>query len=218
MEKENRLDRLFTYVKVSDLLDLAIDGVRHAACQVPEFRNTGNGCIRITMTPLHPAAAVWMGQRPTIYDARTQEWVSKIRPGGSYVIDWKDPEDGHTEPVNCFGYSAIKTAWAMYKLEHPEDNPCPRDLQDLFCEENGWSTHEGSVGTIIRLNGERFVELYICTSGAKSEEDLKFSIVGMKTVRDHLVPLLSFDSSETPAIQVEFTPALPADGAPYAHH
>ena len=71
MEKENRLDRLFTYVKVSDLLDLAIDGVRHAACQVPEFRNTGNGCIRITMTPLHPAAAVWMGQPYTMLVLRS---------------------------------------------------------------------------------------------------------------------------------------------------
>ena len=47
-------------------------------------------------------------------DICEREFIFKIDPRGSHTIQYVC-EDGHTEPVNCYGYSALKTAWASWK-------------------------------------------------------------------------------------------------------
>lgn len=166
--------------------------VRRAARTVPTFRDSKNGCIRITIVPLSPLADMWLGGGLSEYsedpeglgeveDICEREYIFKIHPTGSHTIQWKDPKDGHVEPVNCYGYSALKTAWAAKVRQWQNVNrpiePCP--ASGYYVEENGWSMHEGAVCAEVKYKDEDFIRLYVCTSGAKSEEDLNCSLVGM---------------------------------------
>lgn len=174
-----------------------VESIRHAAQRVPVFRDSKNGGIRITLIPLSGFADVWLGggmskfgADGTANDICRREFIFKINPEGVYVIQAKDPEDGHVEPVNCCGYSALKTEYALWKDDFDRkasDPKFPETLEYMlycksiqyFCEENGWSTHEGSVVTIITLDGKGFMKLAICVSGAESKEDEQCALVGM---------------------------------------
>lgn len=179
-----------------------VGAVRRKAQDIPVFRDSHNGCIRITIVPLSRDADEWLGgglyDDSCLYDYEChagaeidcceREFVFKIDPRGSHTIQYVC-EDGHTEPVNCYGYSALKTAWASWKRKFDEavrkglgetfSDFQYRQHTQFFSEDNGWSMHDGSVYTTITLDGEDFVRLYVCTSGAKSSEDKECSLAGI---------------------------------------
>lgn len=177
--------------------------VRQSARTVPAFRDSKNGCIRITIVPLSALADAWLGgglsdfgkvAEVPINDVCEREFVYKIHPEGSHTIQYVC-EDGHIEPVNCYGYSALKTAWASWKrrFEAAErENDLGETFADFqfrqhtqfFTEDNGWSMHEGSVWATVTLDGEEFCRLYVCTSGARSTEDEQCSLVGMAAAQE----------------------------------
>lgn len=187
-KKSNLLD-----LKHQELLWRIVSAVRRRAQTVPAFRNSHNGCIRITVAPLTQEADNWFGGGLSDYfldshgngilEISEREFVFKIDPRGSHTIQCIC-EDGHTEPVNCYGYSALKTAWASWRRKNGLSLPCPSDAK-VFCEENGWSIHEGSVYTTITLDGEDFARLYVCTSGAKSSEDKECSLAGVLEAQEY---------------------------------
>jgi len=215
------------------LLWRIVGAVRRKAKTIPVFRDSHNGCIRITIVPLCREAEVWLGDGLSDYadgqseadvvDFCEREFVFKIDPRGSHTIQWTDPEDGHVEPVNCYGYSALKTAWAawmhsfdgtVHKEGLGEDFASYqlRQHTQYFNEENGWSKHDGSVCATVSFDGEDFIRLYVCTSGAKSSEDKECSLVGMLEAQECLAyydvftNLVGFnpyiDGKKTPLTQV----------------
>lgn len=178
-----------------------VGAVRRAAKTIPAFRDSHNGCIRITIVPLSQEADAWLGGEMSqfgLFDANNlghevvdvceREFVYKIDPRGSHTIQYVC-DDGHTEPVNCYGYSALKTAWASWKRRFDEavrkglgetfSDFQYRQHTQFFTEDNGWSMHDGLVYTTVMLDGEDFIRLYVCTSGAKSSEDKECSLAGI---------------------------------------
>ncbi len=179
-KKSNLLD-----LKYQDLLWRIVGAVRREARTIPLFRDSHNGCIRITIVPLTQDADIWLGggtsdfgefPEVNIADVCEREFVYKIDPRGSHTIQCVC-EDGHTEPVNCYGYSALKTAWASWKRKMRKSSDEP--YMGYFTEDNGWSVHDGSVCTTVTLDGKDFCRLYVCTSGAKSSEDKQCSLAGI---------------------------------------
>lgn len=190
-------------VKYQELIRQIVSEVRQAACAIPVFRDSKNGCIRITIVPLTPIAEAWIGGELSdfelfdrehmghpVHDICEREFVYPIFPGGSHTIQY-ECEDGHIEPVNCYGYSALKTAYASWKRRFDEltDNDTfPETLSDLefrrqtefFTEDNGWSMHRGSLWITANLDGEPFMRLYVCVSGAKSLEDEQCALFGLR--------------------------------------
>lgn len=192
--------------KTTKLLDLSCQGlirrivraVRKTARTIPVFRDSHDGCVRITIVPLSQEADVWLGggmsdfgESPEVdtADICGQEFTYKIDPRGSYTIQYVC-DDGHIEPVNCYGYSALKTGFALWKWQF-ERAERKGELGDTFAdfsyhqhvqfciEENGWSTQAGAVYTTITRGGEDFACLCICTSGAESSGDEACSLAGM---------------------------------------
>ncbi len=199
MEKKLNLLGL-TY---QNLVHRIVGAVRRRAQSIPAFRDSHNGCIRITIVPLLRAADEWLGEISNFStwlesdenDICEREFVFKIDPRGSHTIQYVC-EDGHTEPVNCYGYSALKTAWASWKRKFDavtrkgDLGETFSDFQyhqhtQFFTEDNGWSMHDGSVCTTIMLDGEDFCRLYVCTSGAKSSEDKECSLAGILEAQEY---------------------------------
>lgn len=189
-KKSNLLD-----LKYQDLLWRIVGAVRREARTIPVFRNSHNGCIRITIIPLTQDADTWLGGELSsfqlfdhehmgreIMDVCEREFIFKIDPSGSHTIQYVC-EDGHTEPVNCYGYSALKTAWASWKRKMRKSSSEP--YMGYFTEDNGWSMHDGSVYTTVTLGGEDFCRLYVCTSGAKSSEDKQCSLAGILEAQEY---------------------------------
>jgi len=167
-----------------DFLQPIVVAVRREAVSVPAFRNSHNGCIRITAIPLCRAANEWMGGFRTFHtwlEGNDQDTCSlsltyKIDPQGSYIVR-RTFEDGHIEPVNCCGCSALKTAWALEK--HEMRNSFSEPYLGYFVESNGWSMEDGAVCTTVMLNDQDFVCLCVCVSGAESSDDARCSLAGM---------------------------------------
>lgn len=208
MEKKAELSKLkydLLNVKYQDLLWRIVGAVRRTAKTIPAFRDSHNGCIRITIVPLCEDAEIWFGGGLSEYqlfdsesmghevtDVCEREFVFKIDSRGSHTIQWADPNDGHTEPVNCYGYSALKTAYAsrinLARRGQLNDNGNAYGMQ-YFIEDNGWSMHDGSVCTTVSIAGSDFIMLYVCTSGAKSSEDRACSLAGMLEAQKFFVRL-----------------------------
>lgn len=202
MEKNTQhgsLQALKEQSRYQDLLELILDAVRREAQTVPAFRQSHNGCIRITIVALCEEADEWLGGGlfwkrrghlgTEVIDVGEREFVFKIDPRGSHTVQWESPEDGHIEPVNCYGYSALKTAYAarQYRFERKAlkgeiDEPLYED--QYFVEENGWSQHFGPVYATVTLDDKEFLRFAICTSGADSREDQRCSIAGMREARE----------------------------------
>lgn len=209
-KKSNLLD-----LKYQDLLWRIVGAVRREARTIPLFRDSHNGCIRITIVPLTQDADIWLGggtsdfgefPEVNIADVCEREFVYKIDPRGSHTIQCVC-EDGHTEPVNCYGYSALKTAWACWKRKMRKSSDEP--YMGCFTEDNGWSVHDGSVCTTVTLDGKDFCRLYVCTSGAKSSEDKQCSLAGILEAQEcfeHYKGIAKFDpyidSKKSPLEQI----------------
>lgn len=195
-----------------------VGAVRRKAQTIPAFRDSHNGCIRITIVPLCRDADEWLDGisqfEPALFgddvnDICEREFVFKIDSRGSHTIQYTC-EDGHTEPVNCYGYSALKTAWASWKRKFDAEVR-KKDLGEtfsdfqyrqhtqFFTEDNGWSMHDGSVYTTVYMGGVEFLRLYVCTSGAKSSEDKECSLAGIMEAQKW------FETHFTPA---EFDPYI----------
>ena len=180
MEKENMMTALMDLDNAA-MLDCIVESAREAAGKIPVFAKTGNGCIRVTMVPLCQRADEWLGggskcdDAGFILDVCEYERVYKISPTGSHTILYTC-DDEHVEPVNCYGYSALKTAYASrlrkFGFQRRDDKEAIES--GYFCEENGWSTHFGStVMTVSYVNSNTdehadLMRIYICVSGAES--------------------------------------------------
>lgn len=171
-----------------------LSGARDEARGVPVFRDTGNGCIRITVVALSQLADAWLGKGlsecdtdGTIIDLCEREYVQSITPRGSHTIDWHDPDDNHIELVNCYAYSALKTAYLARRVKHypktGQTSAPEMDKPEYMIAENGWATHSGSACIIVKLDGKDFLRLFVCVSGAKEDEDLSCALSGADRIR-----------------------------------
>ena len=90
--------------------------------------------------PLSQLAEAWLGgglsdfgefPDTNVHDVCEREYIYKLNPEGSHTIQFIC-EDGHTEPVNCYGYSALKVAYASWKRQFDkwvQDNDIPETLE-----------------------------------------------------------------------------------------
>jgi len=172
-------------------------GVRGKATTIEGLAKTRNGAIRITMVPLSSLAEAWLGgglsdfgEHPeNVPDSCEREFVYKLFPDGSHTMQFEC--DDHTEPVNCYGYSALKVAYASWKRKFDEwvsNNGIPKSLKDhefqkqtqFFVTDNGYSMDRGVVLTTIKLDGKPFMRLYVTVSGAQTgETDERCALAGM---------------------------------------
>lgn len=138
----------FTY---QELVSNIVIAVRRRAATIPAFRDSHNGCIRITMVPLCRDADEWLGGMSGFRtwlngeekDVCEREFIYKIDPRGSHTIQYVC-EDGHVEPM-----------------------------------------YDGSVYATISIAEVDFIRLYVCTSGAKSDEDEQCSLCGMLAAQEY---------------------------------
>lgn len=174
-------------ISYQELIRVIVDSVREKAATIPPFAQSHNGCIRIGLMPLNRWAEDWLcGGLSSEQDTCLREFVYPIFPGGSHTIQWSSPQDGHVEPVNCYAYSALKVAGLMWRRQHGLDNPTlPEQLQYLT-EDNGWSQNKGALDSLVRVDREDFLWLYICVSGATSDEDRRCAFKGLIAARDTL--------------------------------
>jgi len=183
------------------------DDVRQAACTIPEFRDSKNGCVQVVIDPLSFLAETWMGgglslfgdsfyvdgdlNRPCEpFDGCRRGFAFKIHPEGCYTMNFIC-EDGHTEPVNCYGYSALKVEYAAWKQKFDDEMrrlKVPKDLADqkfkqrakYFIAENGYSTDPGALWTVVTLDGVDFIKLCVTVSGAQDGlDDERCAFAGM---------------------------------------
>lgn len=161
-----------------------VDEVRRVADTYVEMKRNKNGCIRITMVPLSGLADEWLGGSEEDFnpqDVCEREFVFKINPEGKHTIQYVC-EDGHTEPVNCYGYSALKVAYASWQRQMTawaKEYGWPDTLVEseyvrlgqFMIAENGYSTDKGVVWMTIRLNDEDFLRMYVTVSGFQTGED-----------------------------------------------
>lgn len=179
--------------------------VRSRAATIEEFKMNRNGCIRIAMLPLSSLAGAWLDQGLSSFgvhpenkpDARMLEFPFKLFPEGSYTIQYVC-EDGHTEPVNCYGYSALKIAYASWKCEFDKwvkEYSVSEELEaheyqkqtQYFVAENGYSLDEGVSCSEILLDGKPFMRLFVAVSGAQTGEvDQECVLEGMRVGQDFL--------------------------------
>ena len=181
-------------LNLDTMIRQAVLAIRAEAEKIPVFRETHNGCIRITIAPLVRDTDIWLDTGSMCdglhgldneNDLSWREFAYKIHPGGSYVINWVDESDGHTEPVNCYAFSALKIA----ALENADSETGKNDMTehpDFYVEANGWGQYAGALMTKVYYNGVLVMKVYVCVSGAKSKEDEQCAAEGMKVVNDLL--------------------------------
>lgn len=108
---------MYLYHRYLELVKKIRDAVRERAQEIPKFRTSGNGAIRILAYPCRSDADVWLGGLSDF--SRDERGIGKddivdyehtfaITPGGSRVITgvW----DGVEQKVDCYAYSALKIA------------------------------------------------------------------------------------------------------------
>lgn len=188
VKSNSRDDIVFSSIRginLETLCEATRDAIREEAENIPGF---DNGCIRLTMVPLSELAHDWLtngqGQKYDANDIVEFERIYKINPSGTHTIMCHDDEDDHTKPVNCYAYSALKTAFRSYMYNHNQQRPAPEDA-GFFVEGNGWSVHRGSVLCDVYdpIRSGPVMRVYVCVSGAKAEEDEQCAIKGAKIVQ-----------------------------------
>ena len=153
------------------------DVVRKKAQEIPVFKESGNGAIRILAYPLCKEADDWLGGlsefRPSHqsfdsflakgWDDRPDDIVDyehtfAITSGGSRVITYNSSEDGGREvKCDCYAFSAMKIAHCSRAQDLGLYLSSGMDLDDPDCvEENGYGPYKGAmcaeVNTIIETN------------------------------------------------------------------
>lgn len=197
-------DCLFN-LKYQNLIWRIVTATRQASSTIPEIRDSKNGCVRVTLVPLSQLADDWLGgglsnfgQHPEdgIRDVCEREFVYKLHPEGSHTVRYVC-QDGHTEPVNCYSFSALKVAHASWKRQFDawvEEHEMPDDLvsaeylrqTEYMTAENGYSFEDGTVCLTIRLDGEDFLRLYVTVSGAQeSINDERCAFAGTSEAQEY---------------------------------
>lgn len=176
-------------VKYQNLVTRIVEETRKKAHTYREVRKNKNGCIRITLVPLSGLADEWLGGMGSFafdaHDVCERELVFKLDPKGSHTMNYVC-ENGREVPVNCYGYSALKVAFASFMRKQ---GWIATSLPNSdYVEANGWSQDEGSVYATITLNGGDFLRIYVTVSGFQSgRDDRDCALVGMKATNDFLL-------------------------------
>ena len=177
-----------------------VKAVREKAQEVPVFKESGNGAIRICAYPLCKEADDWFGgyghfpeensseAQRTPTDIPDYEHTFAITPGGSRVI--KGTWDGVEQTVDCYAYSALKIAPCSHAQDLGFGQISGLDLKDPnLVEENGYACHKGAIVfeiTVCHHPGplKDFCGIYVCVSGASSEEDLMCAVTAIEVIKE----------------------------------
>ncbi len=175
------------------------DTVRTKANDIPAFRRSGNGAVRILIYPLCAEADEGLGGLSdfsgSVPDIADYEFVFAISPGGSRVIDVV--EHGREATVDCYGYSALKIADCSLAQDLGVGLASGLDFDRADrTEEYGYAAHRGALCVVVKkaryetVNGEPSVEyddfcgIYVCVSGAKSDEDYACALEAIPVIKD----------------------------------
>lgn len=197
MEK-NRI--YLSNLRYQDLVNRIVSKARQAACAIPELRDSKNGCVRVTMKPLSSLAELWLGGGLSDFysspnDICPREFPNKLNPEGSYTMQYVC-EDGRVDPVDCYGYSALKVAYASWKREFDawvkDNNISEAESARIYqirsrqlTPDNGYTLDRGVVYATVKINGADFMEIYISVSGAQDGVvDESCAIAGMQGMRN----------------------------------
>ena len=182
-----------------ELVIMIRDAIREKAMSVPDFRNTGNGAIRITTCPYCADADEWLGGFGNFKflngkfisaDIVDYEHCFSITPGGSRTITTKDKSK---EKVDCYAFSAMKVAHCS--LAQEELN---RDVSisgsytgPQIDEEHGYAPYAGAICISVKTvyssdkTEEDYCDIYISVSGADSEvDDVDCAFAAAGVIRD----------------------------------
>lgn len=171
------------------------DSVRRAAQSVPKFSRTGNGAIRILFYPCCREADDWLGGLSTFStaslfdgdiigstDITDYEFTFAITPGGSRVIEgeW----DGEKRTVDCYAFSAMKIAHCSHAQDARVGLLSGLDLDKKLTEEYGYGPYRGALCVEVKRNSINWCGIYVCVSGADSDDDLKCAFVAIPEIKD----------------------------------
>ncbi len=195
MEKEKPM--LFFEVPYQKILQQLTNVIKAKAMEHEEFRESKNGAIRVCIVPLSPIAELWLGgglskfnilsEGEIVNDICEREFVFKLHPNGSHTMSFIC-DDEHIEPVDCYGYTALKVAFASRKRnlnEWIQERKVTEEMlqkETQYCiPENGYTADPGVAHTTVTINGEPFIRLYIAISGFQDgTDDLTCVKVGME--------------------------------------
>lgn len=152
------------------------DAVRKKAQEIPEFKNKGDGVIRIFAYPASKEADVWLGGLSTFDgsskpDVACYELSFSITPGGSYIMTgvW----DGVKQQVDCYAYSALKIADCVRSRCEMRGMMSGLVTNDPYRrEDNGYGPYKGALCfEVYGYPRERFCYVIVCVSGAENDDD-----------------------------------------------
>ncbi|MBQ3296887.1 hypothetical protein IJH01_02035 [Candidatus Saccharibacteria bacterium] len=180
------------------------DAVREKAQEIPKFKESGNGAIRILAYPLCREADEWLGGLSAFgsnpadkNDIVDYEYTFAITPGGRRVITGKWDDDTELQTVDCYAYSALKIAHCSRVQDEGAGLSSGIDLKiPHLTEDYGYADHPGAVCMEIYRrkadplmdttepdgNLEQFCLIYVCVSGADSLDDEKCALSSVRTV------------------------------------
>jgi hypothetical protein len=143
------------------------EAVRKKAQEIPEFKETGNGCIRICAYPCVMEAENWIVGHSyweedgyhcglssnfipeKFKDIVDYEYTFAITPGGSRVIerDW----GGKKINIDTYAFSALKIAHCSRAEDKGIGQMSGLDLEEDFLnEENGYGPYKGAISVQIK--------------------------------------------------------------------
>ena len=165
-----------------DFLSFLFKVVRMKAIKLPRFRETRQGCIRVSVCPKCEEADNWLGGTSDRLggDFMTYEYTVPIISGGSYVAEFK--ENGKIVKVDTYSVTAMKIADCSraQSLNVGLFSGLPYDGRQDYDTENGYAEWLGAVCFRVRKRDEwdddklsDFCDIYVCVSGAEQEEDLQ---------------------------------------------
>ncbi len=176
------------------------DVLRKKAQEIPVFKKTGKGLIRVKFRPCCKEADEWLGglsnfdvescQDPDIVD---YELDFSISPGSSHVINYVD-NDGTAMNVDCYAFSALKIAHCSLAQDLGIGLRSGLEIDiDNLTEDNGYGPYRGAICVEIKeaIPDKVFEQpemkdwcwVYVCVSGAKSEEDEACALEAVPVIR-----------------------------------
>lgn len=195
------------------------DAVRQEATKIDGFKN---GAIRMTLQPIAEEADLWIdgiGDFEQFFNpiTRTNEGYNDIpryetcipiTPGGSFVIRWKDEETGEEMDVDTYAFSALKIAYLSRVVEKGKGMASSTMLDEPnLTEDNGFGKYPGAL--CVKVNREcaipvsvrnrSYVEnipylyVFVCVSGAKSEEDEQCAKASIDVIKEFFGEKFSFE-------------------------
>ena len=170
------------------------DAVRKKAQEIPVFRKTGNGAIRILAYPLCKEADEWLGglsdfRNPENPDIVDYEHTFAITAGGSRVIEafWSPDK----QLVDCYAMSAMKIAHCSRAQDLGAGLVSGINLNNPhLTEDNGYGPYEGASCVEVRVQHKEtnfdmlFCGIYVCISGANQKDDQECSKAGVRVIHD----------------------------------